>query len=200
MSHRSAKVIPIIWILAIAISAIFLRLQKSYLLSSLAKPATILRVSSTIDLQDGSNDAETFPDALTSGAVHHIASNKVFPPLSTIIDQNNEVTGDASFLLDFAIIGHPKTATSFILQWLASHPEIQTEVHEVNSLSRGDAAALIQRLYNLPKGKHFKRGYKAPRDILLPKAMNAIAQYWPNTGLIVGVRHPVLWFESFYNL
>jgi hypothetical protein len=35
---------------------------------------------------------------------------------------------------------------------------------------------------------------------LLPKAMNAIAQYWPNTGLIVGVRHPVLWFESFYNL
>jgi hypothetical protein len=44
-----------------------------------------------------------------------------------------------------------------------------------------------------------KTGYKSPHDIVDPKVHQALATYFPNTRLIVGVRHPIHWFESFYN-
>ena len=38
------------------------------------------------------------------------------------------------------------------------------------------------------------------RDIQSSSALQSIGTHWPSAKLIVGVRHPVLWFESFYNL
>jgi len=122
------------------------------------------------------------------------------PPLSSLIDDYQNITGDVQFLLDFAIIGHPKTATTTILYWLRSHPEILMPRHEVRSLRKGKPAALVEELYtSLPAGSLYKRGYKSPIDLETPKALDLIRQYWPQTVLIVGLRHPVKWFESFYN-
>jgi hypothetical protein len=122
------------------------------------------------------------------------------PLLHTIIgDFEQNIKGDVEFLLDFAIIGHPKTATTFTMHWLASHPEIQMYEHELHSLAQGKPAELVSQLYALPPGSKFQHGYKAPRDIYNIQALNSIAEYWPNCKLVVGVRHPVTWFESFYN-
>jgi len=123
------------------------------------------------------------------------------PPLSSLIaDKEANVTGDVQFLLDFAIIGHPKTATSFQLEWFASHPEIQAYTYEIHSLQHGKPALLVSQLYELPAGSKYKRGYKAPRDVKHVEALESLHKYWPDTRLVVGLRHPVTWFESFYNL
>lgn len=71
--------------------------------------------------------------------------------------------------------------------------------HEVRSLKDGKPAELVSLLYNLPLGCHFKQGYKAPNDVRNPVALDALQTYWPQTKLIVGLRHPVKWMESWYN-
>jgi hypothetical protein len=122
------------------------------------------------------------------------------PPLHTIIsDFNKDITGDVEFLLDFAIVGHAKTATTFTMNWLASQDEIQMYGYEMHSLRMGKPAELASQLYTLPAGSKYKRGYKAPHDISSIQALDSIAEYWPKCKLVVGLRHPVSWFESFYN-
>ena len=44
-----------------------------------------------------------------------------------------------------------------------------------------------------------KVGYKCPADIRELVALGNLRDYFPKTKLIVGLRHPVWWFESFYN-
>jgi hypothetical protein len=84
--------------------------------------------------------------------------------------------------------------------WLANHQDVQMPRHEVHAMIAGRPAELVRTLYDeLEPGYHYKRGYKAPRDITNANALTAFATYFPTTKLIIGVRHPVLWFQSFYN-
>lgn len=123
------------------------------------------------------------------------------PPLDALVKKGSktEIIGNVQFLLDFAIVGYPKTATSAVTRWLASQQEIQMYDHEIYYLKNNEPAEMVRALHLLPEGENFKRGYKAPRDIHNPPAVQAFRNYFPNTKLIVGLRHPVLWFESFYN-
>jgi hypothetical protein len=41
--------------------------------------------------------------------------------------------------------------------------------------------------------------YKQPHDIVDITALDTMHRYFSKTKLVVGMRHPVLWFESFYN-
>ena len=123
------------------------------------------------------------------------------PPLESLIqDRYKNVTGDPQFLLDFAIVGYPKCGTGTMKDWLRNHPEAQMHTHEMQSLSLGRPAHAIEKLYKrLPEGD-YKRGYKSPFDITNKGgALDSLQTYWPQTKLIVGVRHPILWFQSFYN-
>lgn len=124
-----------------------------------------------------------------------------WPKLDTLIgDRVKNVKRDVDFMLDFAIVGHPKCATTFFMAYLASQQEIAMPAHEIQSMSARRPAEMVATLYELDKdGYGYKRGYKAPRDIVSLKALSTIREYFPTTRLIVGLRHPVLWFESFYN-
>ena len=123
-----------------------------------------------------------------------------WPLLENLIEQTNKkIISDVQFILDFAIIAHPKTATSNLQNWFRSHPEIQMHETENHALAKGSPAELVSDLYDLEPGWSYKRGYKAPRDLIISESLHAIKMYWPTTKLIVGLRHPVLWFESFYN-
>ena len=44
-----------------------------------------------------------------------------------------------------------------------------------------------------------KLGIKCPRDLEVDLALENYNKFFPKTKFIVGVRHPILWFESFYN-
>lgn len=131
----------------------------------------------------------------------HPQTERSLPPLSLLIgDDDVEIKDDVQFLMDFAIIGHPKTATTTTLGWFATHDEIRVHPLELHALQLGKPAEHVRIMYNLTQGSEkVIRGYKAPRDIGNPKVLHALNEYWPRTKLIVGIRHPVLWFESFYN-
>jgi hypothetical protein len=116
--------------------------------------------------------------------------------------------------LDFAIVGYPKTATSFLLGWLAQHEQVLAHTSEMYQLQQGRVDDFVQAMTSLGPPPFtsnngstssntqlymYRRGYKAPRDIQNPIVMGALRKHWPEAKLIVGLRHPVLWFESFYN-
>jgi hypothetical protein len=143
----------------------------------------------------------------------------VDPTTSSFNEPNSKDTGPVAaaaaaapspdFVLDFAIVGYPKTATSFLLGWLAQHGQVLARTSEMYQLQQGrvgDFVASMKELgppmtatSNASNADPYRRGYKAPRDIENPVAMGALRTHWPEAKLIVGLRHPVLWFESFYN-
>lgn len=116
--------------------------------------------------------------------------DKDWPPLDRLIaDKKQAIKADVQFMLDFAIIGHPKTATTFIMTWLASHREIAMHKKELHAMQSGNPAELISLLYELPAGRNYKRGYKAPRDIVNLNALKAFDRFFPETKLIIGLRY-----------
>ncbi len=114
--------------------------------------------------------------------------------------RNNVIVGDVQFLLDFAIIGHAKCGTSTMMEWLGRHPQISCFSGETPHLSKGLLGLFIKRLYNGLDPDPLKlRGYKNPTDVQNMRAVRLLRQYFPDTKLFVGIRHPILWFQSFYN-
>jgi hypothetical protein len=121
------------------------------------------------------------------------------PPLDSIV-QEWDVTGDASWLLNFAVVGFPKCGTSTLMLHLQDHPEVQIFSKERCDLSGNQQVTLIRDLYNkFPSGNYVK-GIKCPQDLESSgMALPAYQRFFPKTNFIVGIRHPILWFESFYN-
>jgi len=151
-------------------------------------------------LQDNSVKSSKRPLLDLTGHTKSDIKTSKRPPLSDLIgDNETDITGDVQFLLDFAILGHPKCGTDKQMRLVATHDEVQMYDHEVRSLRFRKPAELVSLLYALPEGDQYKRGYKAPRDIYLKPSLQALQTYWPKTKLIVGVRHPIKWFESYHN-
>lgn len=145
------------------------------------------------------------PDNSMAGTGYELEADELVddtrPLLSQLIDEDEErttIVGDVQWMLDFAIIGHSRTGTSTLANWLRSHESVAMHSEELHSLSQGDPADLVRRLYELPAG-HYKRGYKSVGDIYHQSAISSLRDYWSKTGLIIGVRHPVEQFESLYN-
>jgi len=112
-----------------------------------------------------------------------------WPPLKSLIgDRETDIKQDVQFMLDFAIVGHPKTATTSTLKWLGSHREIEMHDHELHAMQSGCPAELVSLLYALPAGRNYKRGYKAPRDIASATALHSFINYFPETKLMIGLR------------
>ena len=114
-------------------------------------------------------------------------------PVNRTVYRNDHVRG----LMDFAMLGHPKCATTFLKDALFLHPEISMYNEELRMLQGGDIAGMTEALYKLDPTK--KRGYKSPNHISRKRALDSIRIYWPHTKLILGVRSPVEHFESWYN-
>ena len=96
--------------------------------------------------------------------------------------------------------GHVKCGTSSMMEWLGTHPQIACIPGEVPLLPLGKIGLLAKRLYNGLDADPMKlRGFKNPTDIQNLKAIRLLREYFPQTKLLIGIRHPVLWFESFYN-
>jgi len=146
------------------------------------------------------------------------SSTAVPPPLESILHGKWNVMGDASWLLDFAIVGFPKCGTSTLMFHLRNHPEIFTFKDERCDNSNNQQAKLIRDLYtNSVAGNRnanaaeatgserdgggnnanveavvIRRGIKCPIDLENTKlAMPNYQKYFPKTNYIVGIRHPV---------
>ena len=126
---------------------------------------------------------------------------------STIISQNESVS------VDFAIIGFPKTGTTFLHNVLRDHPDIvmggtpktKTEFCQINNPYDGveRTMAWLNNVSNtdddtvpVPQKTY---GIKCPTMVRQMSAIANLVKMSDHTRLVVGVRHPILWFESFYN-
>lgn len=123
---------------------------------------------------------------------------QTLPPVESLI-QNRKIIGNVQPLFHFSVCGFAKTGTTSLMQTLSEHPEIRMQNTEWYRFFRNQALG-VRDMYKM----HERRGpgimgYKNPHDIQYPSVLNFYRQHAPKTKLIVTVRHPVLWFESFYN-
>jgi hypothetical protein len=112
------------------------------------------------------------------------------PTLDSIVQGRWNITGDASWLIHFAIIAFPKCGTSTMMHHLSQHPQLSIFPDERCELAYNQQAKLIQDSY-MYLGKDKLRGIKCP--ILLESTqlgMRNMQKYFPKTKYIVGIRHP----------
>jgi hypothetical protein len=122
------------------------------------------------------------------------------PCIDDILDAQGNIIGDPQKLLDVAIIGFGKAGTTTVMNWLSQHGRIHMYPQEIYDLADHRPAHFIQKLYMLPVGENLIRGYKSPMDLTMHHVVqDYLRRYWPATNLVVGIRHPVRWFESLYN-
>lgn len=141
----------------------------------------------------------------------HVPEMANWPPLSTLIGNDGNILDDVdvSGILDFAIVGFGKTGTTSILRHLSDMTDSLSKEH--CDLVVNDSGKLLKDLYE-DHAHRFKqakrndeepedrlRGLKCPQDISSESSIYNYAKYFPSTKLIIGIRHPVLWFESLYN-
>ena len=119
-----------------------------------------------------------------------------------------QIHGDVSSLLEVAIVGFAKCSTSFLVKYLNAYSEVFFANKEWCSLSKNRPAELIEQfyteatsadlqLYQPPLKK--KRGLKCPLELRTEFAVEHYATYFPRTKLMVQIRHPLSWFQSYYN-
>jgi len=141
----------------------------------------------------------------------HVPEMANWPPLSALIGNDGNIRDDVdvSGILDFAIIGFGKTGTTSILRHLSEMTDSLSKEH--CDLVVNKSGNLLKDLYE-DHARRFKqakrdgeepedrlRGLKCPQDISSDYSIFNYAKYFPSTKLIIGIRHPVLWFESLYN-
>ncbi len=123
----------------------------------------------------------------------------------------NRLTNNETPTLDFAIIGFAKTGTTFLHDILANHSQVIMYDDEfwgdeemlriwlnetVMGYSSLDETNRGEEQQSQPQPAK-RRGIKCPRIV---KETARLDQMLVNTSrVIVGVRHPVRWFESLYN-
>ena len=133
-------------------------------------------------------------------------NNDIHAPLWKNADDIDDIDIDHNITIppiDFAIIGFPKTGTTTLLQALNKHPEVNmppTELCQIhqnhksweNWVRKHDAHRIQSFLTK-------KNGIKCPAMVRLPSGTENLMKLSNNTRLVVGLRHPIRWFESFYN-
>eukprot|EP00591_Stephanopyxis_turris_P016179 CAMPEP_0195540934 /NCGR_PEP_ID=MMETSP0794_2-20130614/50824_1 /TAXON_ID=515487 /ORGANISM="Stephanopyxis turris, Strain CCMP 815" /LENGTH=454 /DNA_ID=CAMNT_0040675013 /DNA_START=453 /DNA_END=1817 /DNA_ORIENTATION=- len=114
---------------------------------------------------------------------------------------NEEVDKD-DFGLDVFVIGFAKTGTSSLLKFMKEDDELAMLPHENSDLFNGvkGLQKLEKEFDKIPDSTNMKKGIKCPSAVRNIGAIRNLAKYTTkDTKLILGVRHPIKFFESFYN-
>ena len=120
--------------------------------------------------------------------------------------------------IDFLVAGFPKCGTTSILFALEKHPQVimddkeychiarplQQDDVNMNRLNRFltdliTAKAKIASNGPATLSSSFKVGIKCPEALKNFKAIHRLSQHSPHSKWIVGLRHPILFVQSFYN-
>lgn len=152
-----------------------------------------------LDRIDFSGEEKTVYDDYNEIVASYSVSKNKKPRLDEYIVGWN-VTKDVNWLLDFSIVGFPKTGTSTLMLYLKNQTQsIYIFDDERCELGWNRHVPLLQDLYRMYPGPHIKMGIKCPRDLEVDLALDNYKRFFPLTKFIVGVRHPIEWFESLYN-
>ena len=105
-------------------------------------------------------------------------------------------------LIEFAVTGFPKTGTSYLLRHLLNTEEtfMGEEEHCLSSSGISTKISMYRRGRMTEDGTtRIKNGLKCPRDLEDVHGLANYEKFFPSTNFIVSLRHPILWFQSFYN-
>jgi hypothetical protein len=86
--------------------------------------------------------------------------------------------------------------------WLGNQPEVFVPGQEITALTSKPSWEVIREMYkgnNTMESPVRLRGFKSPNDIMDTRPVRIMREYFPQTKLILGLRHPILMIESFYN-
>jgi len=115
---------------------------------------------------------------------------------------------------DFAVMGFPKCGTTFLLEVLKAHPEVEMgnrtlpsgaileefcQIHNKDGVE--ETLSWLQNTTSTASAnsRTIKYGIKCPTMVRAMSAIENLIKMADHTRLVVGVRHPIKWFESFYN-
>lgn len=189
--------------------------------------STIGNASDSNNGQQQSTDELPAISTLLSGGWNQMYTNSKGAKGETHSNITNKIQGDVQFLLDFAIVGFGKCGTTTLLRWLQTRnkgtypstssstrvgPYVCAPANEPEWLNQQQPAQLVQQMYKYaleeqrnrqegrltPEEKVWK-GFKNPKDIRMTASREMLSRYWPQTPIIVTVRHPVHWMVSIYN-
>lgn len=138
------------------------------------------------------------PKITTSG---HASGENTDNKVITMLHKDDEVKGESDFL-DFAVVGFAKCGTTFLSHTLLHDVAYfgNKEGAEVHDLRFGKVAKFKDRYMNLSKKQDDRLfAFKAPETLQSVLALRNVRQHFPSTNFIITMRHPVKWFESFYN-
>jgi hypothetical protein len=83
-----------------------------------------------------------------------------------------------------------------MMEWLGIHEQISCFQGETPHLNKGMMGAFVKRLYKGLDPSPLKlHGYKNPTDVQNLRAIRLLREYFPDTKLFIGIRHPILWFQ-----
>lgn len=121
----------------------------------------------------------------------HTATNKHF----------NSTLSNEEDIINFAIIGFPKCSTTFLRNRLLHTRQFfyGSNRMEMHHLRNNNVQELMDLFSNVSDPHIKKKGFKCPDVLYSNNALSNLQTYFPSADLVVVVRHPVLWFQSFYN-
>lgn len=149
--------------------------------------------------------------------VLHDANKNPYQPVAGVI-VNKEIQQEelppvpkqqeGAVQLDFAVVGFPKCGTTSLMQLFSQNN--QTAMHNGEKCYKTGSDEEMKRLFqelgelvpakfNSTPAARILRGFKCPTNIVNVDGLHKMKEYKNDTKLIVGIRHPVRWFESFYN-
>jgi len=104
-------------------------------------------------------------------------------------------------ILDFAVVGVPKAGTTTMIANLGKvapvpAADVCSSVHQIVHYAYKGWSNNNSNTYQHGGSSKLLRGVKCPKIISDTREWST---YLPRTLLIVGIRHPVLWFQSFWN-
>jgi len=151
-----------------------------------------------IDIPDRDGSVESLPSVITTAAGSRKSMSNTKPNLEDYI-QGWNITKNVNWLLDFSIVGFPKTGTSTLMLYLKSQTQsVFIFEDERCELGSNQHVPLLKDLHREYK-RGLRMGIKCPRDLEIRLAIDNYNTFFPETRFIVGVRNPIRWFESFYN-
>lgn len=103
--------------------------------------------------------------------------------------------------LDFYIAGFPKCSTSTLKSTLSLSNEISIWPKERCDLNSNEPDAVVyDKLTSVLNNTNLIQGIKCPTGICCSQnAVRRLEKWYPNVKLIFGLRHPIAYFQSFYN-
>lgn len=163
-------------------------------------------LSFTFTLPSVPDSASTVDDSvvkfiIAEGEDRNVVTTEAMKRISRENVNSNDNRG--ALHLDFLVAGFAKSGSTSLLHLFNKHEETSVPSMEICAFNSDMAitklSTILDNLQPISTTRRVQRGIKCPTSIWDAKGLAKLATIQRNLKIIVGVRHPVSWFQSYYN-